>query len=92
VSPPNRGSPGVTAVIAAHDESANIEACIASLDAGVFFKPPAQFVSMHLLKGGFRDGARGLVLASLAAASVMAKHPHLLECRSAMNTEIRALL
>jgi hypothetical protein len=44
------------------------------------------------LKGGFRDGARGLVLASLAAASVMAKHPHLLECRSAMNTEIRALL
>ena len=208
MSPPNRGSPGVTAVIAAHDESANIEACIASLErctpelaqeiqdkirtaeyqafrvprrnfflgkeirhggwgrgndtpirlfrrdlrynanqvhehvdvpvgaqtgelrtsllhytytsldhyfekfdrysrwwaeqnfararrgtaAGVFFKPPARFVSMYLLKGGFRDGARGLVLASLAAASVMAKHPHLLECRSAMNTEIRALL
>ena len=28
----NRGSPDVTAVIAAHDESANIEACIASVD------------------------------------------------------------
>src|SRR5438105_6038403 len=28
----SRGSPDVTAVIAAHDESANIEACIASVD------------------------------------------------------------
>ncbi len=32
MTPSNRGSPGVTAVIAAHDESANIEACIASVD------------------------------------------------------------
>ena len=32
MSAANRGSPDVTAVIAAHDESANIEACIASLD------------------------------------------------------------
>jgi glycosyltransferase involved in cell wall biosynthesis len=32
VTPSRRGSPGVTAVIAAHDESANIEACIASVD------------------------------------------------------------
>ena len=45
----------------------------------VFFKPPARFVSMYLLKGGFRDGARGLVLASLAAASVMAKYGRLWE-------------
>ncbi|HEV2016966.1 MAG TPA: glycosyltransferase family 2 protein [Gemmatimonadaceae bacterium] len=45
----------------------------------VFFKPPARFVSMYLLKGGFRDGARGLVLASLAAASVMAKYARLWE-------------
>jgi glycosyltransferase involved in cell wall biosynthesis len=45
----------------------------------LFFKPPARFVSMYLLKGGFRDGARGLVLASLAAASVMAKYARLWE-------------
>jgi (heptosyl)LPS beta-1,4-glucosyltransferase len=47
--------------------------------AAVFFKPPARFVGMYLLKGGFRDGARGLVLASLAAASVMAKYARLWE-------------
>jgi hypothetical protein len=34
---------------------------------------------MYLLRGGFRDGARGLVLASLAAASVMAKYARLWE-------------
>ncbi|HEY8832763.1 MAG TPA: glycosyltransferase family 2 protein, partial [Gemmatimonadaceae bacterium] len=32
MSPSSRGSSGVTAVIAAHDESANIEACIASVE------------------------------------------------------------
>ena len=47
--------------------------------AAVFLKPPARFVSMYLLKGGFRDGARGLVLASLAAASVRAKYARLWE-------------
>jgi (heptosyl)LPS beta-1,4-glucosyltransferase len=47
--------------------------------AAVFFKPPARFVSMYLVKRGFRDGARGLVLASLAAASVMAKYARLWE-------------
>jgi glycosyltransferase involved in cell wall biosynthesis len=47
--------------------------------AAVVFKPPARFVSMYLLKGGFRDGARGLVLACLAAASVMAKYARLWE-------------
>jgi glycosyltransferase involved in cell wall biosynthesis len=45
----------------------------------IFFKPPARFVSMYVLKGGFRDGARGLVLACLAAASVMAKYARLWE-------------
>jgi glycosyltransferase involved in cell wall biosynthesis len=45
----------------------------------VLFKPPARFVSMYLLQGGFRDGARGLVLACLAAASVMAKYARLWE-------------
>ena len=47
--------------------------------ASVCFKPPARFVGMYLLKGGFRDGARGLVLACLAAASVMAKYARLWE-------------
>jgi glycosyltransferase involved in cell wall biosynthesis len=47
--------------------------------AAVLFKPPARFVAMYLFKGGFRDGARGLVLACLAAASVMAKYARLWE-------------
>jgi (heptosyl)LPS beta-1,4-glucosyltransferase len=47
--------------------------------AAVVFKPPARFIGMYLLKGGFRDGARGLVLACLAAASVMAKYARLWE-------------
>jgi glycosyltransferase involved in cell wall biosynthesis len=45
----------------------------------VLFKPPARFTNMYLLKGGFRDGAHGLVLACLAAASVMAKYARLWE-------------
>ena len=49
--------------------------------AAVFFKPPARFVRMYLLKGGFLDGAHGLVLACLAAASVMAKYARLWEYR-----------
>jgi glycosyltransferase involved in cell wall biosynthesis len=47
--------------------------------AAIMFKPPARFVSMYMMKGGFRDGARGLVLACLAAASVMAKYARLWE-------------
>jgi glycosyltransferase involved in cell wall biosynthesis len=47
--------------------------------AAVLFKPPARFLGMYFLKGGFRDGARGLVLACLAAASVMAKYARLWE-------------
>ena len=51
--------------------------------AAVFFKPPARFISMYVLRGGFRDGGRGLILACLAAASVMAKYARLWE-RSAL--------
>lgn len=47
--------------------------------AAVVFKPPARFVRMYVLKGGFRDGAHGLILACLAAASVMAKYARLWE-------------
>jgi glycosyltransferase involved in cell wall biosynthesis len=47
--------------------------------AAVLFKPPARFISMYFFKGGFRDGAHGLVLACLASASVMAKYARLWE-------------
>lgn len=47
--------------------------------AAVLFKPPARFFKMYFLKGGFRDGAHGLILACLAAASVMAKYARLWE-------------
>ncbi len=43
----------------------------------VVFRPPARFVSMYLLRGGWMDGAAGAVLCSLAAASVMAKYARL---------------
>jgi len=47
--------------------------------AAVVLKPPARFFGMYLLKGGFLDGAHGLLLACLAAASVMAKYARLWE-------------
>jgi glycosyltransferase involved in cell wall biosynthesis len=43
----------------------------------IIFKPPARFISMYVLRAGFLDGARGVVLASLAAASVCAKYVRL---------------
>lgn len=43
----------------------------------VFFKPPAKFITMYFLKAGFLDGARGVVVAALAAASVAAKYARL---------------
>jgi glycosyltransferase involved in cell wall biosynthesis len=43
----------------------------------VVFRPPARFVSMYLLRGGFMDGAQGALLACMAAASVMAKYAQL---------------
>lgn len=55
--------------------------------AAVLFKPPARFVKMFILKGGFRDGAHGLILACLAAASVMAKYARLWERSIRDNTE-----
>ena len=47
--------------------------------AMVFFRPPVRFVNMYLFKGGFLDGAHGLILSCLAAASVMAKYARLWE-------------
>lgn len=54
----------------------------------ILFKPPARFASMYLFRGGWRDGAHGLVLASLAAASVMAKYVRLWERSLRTNTRL----
>ena len=43
----------------------------------VVCRPPARFLSMYLLRGGWMDGAAGAVLSCLAAASVMAKYARL---------------
>ena len=43
----------------------------------VLVRPPLRFLSMYLLRGGFLDGAHGLVLAVLAAMSVGAKYARL---------------
>ena len=47
--------------------------------ASLVLKPPARFMSMYIFRLGFLDGARGAVLASLAAASVYAKYSRLWE-------------
>lgn len=45
----------------------------------VLFKPQARFISMFIVRGGWMDGAAGVVLSCLAAASVMAKYVRLWE-------------
>ena len=45
----------------------------------VVFRPPARFLSMYLLRGGWMDGGAGAVLSALAATSVMAKYARLWE-------------
>ena len=45
----------------------------------IVFRPPARFVSMYFLRGGWMDGGAGAVLSALAAASVMAKYARLWE-------------
>ena len=47
--------------------------------AMIFFRPPLRFIKMYLFRGGFLDGAHGLLLSCLAAASVMAKYARLWE-------------
>ena len=45
--------------------------------AAVIVRPPLRFLSMYIMRGGFMDGARGAVLACMAATSVMAKYARL---------------
>ncbi len=43
----------------------------------VVWRPPLRFLTMYLVRGGWRDGARGALLACMAATSVMAKYARL---------------
>ena len=43
----------------------------------ITIRPPLRFLTMFFVRGGWQDGARGAVLASLAATSVMAKYAQL---------------
>ena len=45
-------------------------------------KPPARFFSMYVLRGGFLDGAAGVLVAALAAMSVAAKYARLWELQT----------
>ncbi len=47
--------------------------------ADLVLRPPATFLRMYLLQGGFRDGTAGLVLAGLYAAQTLAKYAKLWE-------------
>ncbi len=43
----------------------------------VVFRPPLRFLTMYIIRGGWRDGARGALLACMASTSVMAKYARL---------------
>ena len=51
----------------------------------VAFRPPARFFSMYVLRGGFLDGAAGVIVAALAAMSVCAKYARLWALQRGMN-------
>jgi glycosyltransferase involved in cell wall biosynthesis len=45
--------------------------------ASVVFRPPLRFLTMYVVRGGWMDGARGALLACMAATSVMSKYARL---------------
>jgi (heptosyl)LPS beta-1,4-glucosyltransferase len=47
--------------------------------AALIVRPPARLISMYILRGGWRDGPQGAVLAVLASMSVAAKYAMLWE-------------
>lgn len=47
----------------------------------LFFRPPLRFLKGYLLKGGFLDGSRGLMIALMSAAGAMIKYIKLWEYR-----------
>lgn len=55
-------------------------------------RPPARFFTMYVLRGGFLDGAAGVIVAALAAMSVAAKYARLWELqRKGLGTGDRGL-
>jgi glycosyltransferase involved in cell wall biosynthesis len=55
--------------------------------ARLVFSPPATFVKLYLIKGGFLDGLRGLVVAAGSAFYVLLKYAKLWEMRRAPSPE-----
>jgi glycosyltransferase involved in cell wall biosynthesis len=49
----------------------------------IAIKPPVRFLSMYVVRGGFLDGAVGVIVAVLAAMSVAAKYARLWELQRA---------
>ncbi len=47
--------------------------------SAVILRPPFRFLAMFILRGGWMDGARGALLAGMAAVSVFAKYARLWE-------------
>lgn len=45
----------------------------------VFLRPPIRFLTMYIIRGGWMDGARGLLLAGMASVSVFMKYAKLWE-------------
>ena len=52
----------------------------------IALKPPVRFFSMYVLRGGFLDGAAGVIVAALAAMSVAAKYARLWELQRGLGT------
>lgn len=46
----------------------------------LMMRPPARFIKGYLLKGGFRDGLRGFIIAVIIAYGVAMKYAKLWEC------------
>lgn len=58
--------------------------------ARLVLSPPATFLKLYLMRFGFLDGVRGLVLASGSAFYVLIKYAKLWETRRAVSPELRA--
>jgi (heptosyl)LPS beta-1,4-glucosyltransferase len=58
----------------------------------IAMRPPARFLTMYVLRGGFLDGGAGVIVAVLAAMSVAAKYARLWELqRAGLGTRHSAL-
>jgi glycosyltransferase involved in cell wall biosynthesis len=69
-----------TTIMAARRDERGERASLAKL----VLRPPARFVRMYLLRGGFRDGTRGFVIAAMGAFYVFLKYAKLWERQRAL--------